>query len=156
MSDDNRPGERPPTPREFLAHLRHELRTPVNAILGYSEMLQEDAGDLPPVWREGLATLRHLGRQILDGINDLLGSSRAEAAGEDLRTVLDVARAGLVGPACQVVATCAALFGEAAVHGLGHLGNDLERIRTAGESLQALLDAAAAPPAPGRFSTTIC
>ncbi len=29
--------------REFLAYMRHELRTPINHIVGYSEMLQEEA-----------------------------------------------------------------------------------------------------------------
>ena len=29
----------------FLANMSHELRTPLNAILGYSEMLQEEAGE---------------------------------------------------------------------------------------------------------------
>jgi signal transduction histidine kinase len=33
------------TQRAFLAHLRHELRTPINAIVGYSEMLLGDAAD---------------------------------------------------------------------------------------------------------------
>ncbi|TFG65437.1 MAG: hypothetical protein E4H28_04190, partial [Gemmatimonadales bacterium] len=37
----------PPDPervkRAALGHVRHELRTPINAILGYSEMLLEDA-----------------------------------------------------------------------------------------------------------------
>jgi hypothetical protein len=28
---------------DFLAELRHELRTPFNAILGYSELILEDA-----------------------------------------------------------------------------------------------------------------
>jgi len=31
---------------DFLANMRHELRTPVNAIIGYSEMLLEDAKDI--------------------------------------------------------------------------------------------------------------
>jgi signal transduction histidine kinase len=31
--------------RAALAHLRHEVRTPLNHIIGYSEMLQEEAQD---------------------------------------------------------------------------------------------------------------
>jgi signal transduction histidine kinase len=29
----------------FVVHMRHELRTPVNAILGYSQLLLEEHGD---------------------------------------------------------------------------------------------------------------
>jgi signal transduction histidine kinase len=31
--------------RATLSHLRHELHTPLNHIIGYSEMLLEDAAD---------------------------------------------------------------------------------------------------------------
>ena len=34
-----------PVRETFIATKRHDLRTPINAILGYSEMLLEDAGD---------------------------------------------------------------------------------------------------------------
>ena len=34
-----------PLSREAASELRHELRTPVNHILGYAEMLREDATD---------------------------------------------------------------------------------------------------------------
>ena len=33
------------TKRAFLAYMRHELRTPINAIMGYSELLLDDAVD---------------------------------------------------------------------------------------------------------------
>ena len=33
-------------PDEYRRHLRHDLRTPINAIKGYGEMLREDAADL--------------------------------------------------------------------------------------------------------------
>lgn len=32
--------------RKATSHLRHELRTPINQIIGYSELLQEEAEDL--------------------------------------------------------------------------------------------------------------
>ncbi len=37
-----------PLGRETASELRHELRTPVNHILGYAEMLREDAADGSP------------------------------------------------------------------------------------------------------------
>uniref|UniRef100_UPI003F885D49 hybrid sensor histidine kinase/response regulator n=1 Tax=Methylobacterium sp. NMS12 TaxID=3079766 RepID=UPI003F885D49 len=65
---------------EFLANMSHELRTPLSAVIGYSEMLQEemeDAGqaDLLPDMRKIEANARHL----LGLINDVLDLSKIEA-----------------------------------------------------------------------------
>ena len=65
---------------EFLANMSHELRTPLSAVIGYSEMLQEemeDAGqaDLLPDVRKIEANARHL----LGLINDVLDLSKIEA-----------------------------------------------------------------------------
>jgi serine phosphatase RsbU (regulator of sigma subunit) len=66
----------------LLAHLRHELRTPINAIVGYSEMLLEDIEDIKTeVDREGifeLEQIRDSGRQLLSLVNTLLNSTQLE------------------------------------------------------------------------------
>src|SRR6476469_3526185 len=58
----------------FLLQMRHELRNPVNAILGYSQLLLEEAdGDaLSPRARSDVAHVEQAGRQLLLVINELL------------------------------------------------------------------------------------
>ena len=70
---------------EFLANMSHELRTPLNAILGYSEMLQEEAGDLGQ--DDMITDLRKIhaaGKHLLDLINDILDLSKIEAGKMEL------------------------------------------------------------------------
>jgi serine phosphatase RsbU (regulator of sigma subunit) len=66
----------------LLAHLRHELRTPINAIIGYSEMLLEDIEDIEiEVDRESifeLEQIRESGRQLLSLVNTLLNPTQLE------------------------------------------------------------------------------
>src|SRR5208283_4118826 len=60
--------------------MSHELRTPLNAIIGYSEMLQEEAGDLGS---QGLVPdlekIHAAGKHLLGLINDILDLSKVEA-----------------------------------------------------------------------------
>jgi adenylate cyclase len=66
--------------RDSFAHVRHELRTPINAILGYSEMLLEDAEDRgQDGFIPDLQKIRAAGQKLLALINDLLVLDRAEA-----------------------------------------------------------------------------
>ncbi|WP_244598531.1 adenylate/guanylate cyclase domain-containing protein [Rhizobium tubonense] len=56
--------------------LRHDLRTPMNAILGYSEMLIEDFADtLPARLLEDIAKVIHEGRNLLAQIDETLDRS---------------------------------------------------------------------------------
>jgi CheY-like chemotaxis protein/tRNA A-37 threonylcarbamoyl transferase component Bud32 len=62
---------------EAQAQLRHDLRTPLNHIIGYTEMLLEDvAGDASPERRERLEQALGAARQALELINAALGSAR--------------------------------------------------------------------------------
>ncbi|AFZ47723.1 response regulator receiver modulated serine phosphatase [Cyanobacterium stanieri PCC 7202] len=63
----------------IIANLRHDLRTPINAILGYSEMLLEDLGDLEPeaialnqIVIEKLSSIQKNGKEVLATINQML------------------------------------------------------------------------------------
>ncbi|MBF0099979.1 MAG: response regulator [Desulfobacterales bacterium] len=59
--------------RAKRAYMRHELRTPINAIIGYSEMLLEDTserGDEASDLRSDLEKICHTGRELLDLVND--------------------------------------------------------------------------------------
>lgn len=65
---------------EFLANMSHELRTPLTAIIGYSEMLEEDAaaqGDAQVA--SDLHRIHSAGRHLLLLVNDILDLAKIEA-----------------------------------------------------------------------------
>ena len=93
------------TKSDFLARLSHELRAPLNAILGFAQMLgrNEAAADINhPQHQHGLAQIRQAGWHLLDMINDVLDLSRMEAG--SLRLTLEpVALADLAQEAVAMV-----------------------------------------------------
>jgi len=62
---------------EFLANTSHEIRTPINGIIGFSNLLLKTA--LTPQQREYLRTISHSSQGLLTVINDILDFSRIEA-----------------------------------------------------------------------------
>lgn len=62
----------------FLANMSHEIRTPMNAILGYTQLMQRDAG-LSDVQHKYLEIINHSGTHLLSLINDILEMSKIEA-----------------------------------------------------------------------------
>src|SRR5262249_47463842 len=65
---------------DFLANMSHELRTPLNAIIGYSELLEEEAGDLDGGrLLPDLQKIATAAKHQLSLINDILDLSKVEA-----------------------------------------------------------------------------
>ncbi len=70
---------------EFLANMSHEFRTPLNAILGFAELLREKPKaevEKSKRWAENIISS---GRSLLNMINDLLDLAKAEAGKMELR-----------------------------------------------------------------------
>jgi signal transduction histidine kinase/ActR/RegA family two-component response regulator len=62
---------------ELLAQVSHEMRTPMNAVLGFSDILARSP--LKPEQAHYVEVLGHAGRQVFALINDLLDNARIES-----------------------------------------------------------------------------
>ncbi|WP_242344460.1 MASE1 domain-containing protein [Anaeromyxobacter terrae] len=69
---------------DFLARMSHDVRTPLNAILGRAWLLERDAGAGPRALGHA-AVIRRSGAHVLDLVQDLLELSRIEAGRLELR-----------------------------------------------------------------------
>jgi signal transduction histidine kinase len=71
---------------EFLAHMSHELRSPLNAIIGFTEVMTSGMfGPVKPArYREYVEDINASGVHLLAVINDLLDLSKAESGRMEL------------------------------------------------------------------------
>ena len=70
---------------DFLAKMSHELKNPLNAIIGYSEILIEDNDETNVQKSQDLDSIRSAGLRLLGLIDSLLELSRLEAGKAELR-----------------------------------------------------------------------
>lgn len=61
----------------FLSSMSHEMRTPLNAILGFSQLIEIDAKD--ELTKENVREIYHAGKHLLELIDDLLELSLIES-----------------------------------------------------------------------------
>ncbi|MBF0454123.1 MAG: PAS domain S-box protein [Magnetococcales bacterium] len=73
------------TKSEFLAHMSHDIRTPMNAILGMGEMLAESK--LDGIQKQQVQIINHAGEHLLALINDILDLSKIEADQLELESI---------------------------------------------------------------------
>jgi signal transduction histidine kinase len=70
----------------FVATISHELRTPINALLGYTQVLSEEIdGPVTAAQQRHLGRMRASGTHLLRLIEELLGFARVEAGQEAVR-----------------------------------------------------------------------
>jgi light-regulated signal transduction histidine kinase (bacteriophytochrome) len=108
--------------REALAELRHRLRTPLNHILGYSEMLLVDSGTLPSAAAAELQVIHQSGQEVLDALQQYLNPDRGVSVRE-----LDEFRSSIVEPLHRVARAAGAILES----GAAELITDVLRIANA-------------------------
>jgi DNA-binding response OmpR family regulator len=119
----------------LVANFRHELRSPLNAVIGYSEMLLEDVADAEELERlyPGLENIHVTANQLLSLVNEALHPDRTSIGAEELR-------AALRAPTEALIADCEALLAGGEVLGQAALIPDLKKICSASESFLSLIE----------------
>ena len=74
----------------FLSRVSHEFRTPLNAVLGFAQLIQADPS-AQPMHRQWAELIRQSGAQMLSLVNDVLDLSGADSGHITVKnTILDV------------------------------------------------------------------
>ncbi len=138
--------------RVDLARIRHDLRTPINHIIGYCEMLQEDEGT-PVVFHAELVKIHGGGRRLLTLINEYFSEANFQTRQHDLQQLCHELRT----PVNHIIGYGEMLRESAQDAGAEQVLPDLEKIIRAAHTWLALMerhllpkDSAAAEVSPPR------
>jgi len=64
---------------DFLANISHEMRTPLNSVAGFAELLLQEADLFPKRQRDFVQYIHDSGKLLLNIVNDLLDFTKIEA-----------------------------------------------------------------------------
>jgi signal transduction histidine kinase len=121
--------------------LKHQLRTPINHIIGYSEMLQEEAedrGEESCIFN--LQQIRAAGQHLLALVNDNLNSLTIESG----QAAMSRLRQQLRKPVNQIISNSETLQKHAESQDEAGSVHDLQKISAAARNLLAFTDQSAA------------
>ena len=127
-----------PSNTTLLSHLRHELRTPINVIIGYSEMLLEDleiANDKTNL--DKLKQIRESALEILSLIQNLLNDEQFEFYQSDLARLLAEQNLQIQFqiPTNLIIQCCQQILNTTTNH---NLASDIKKIKQAAQNLLAM------------------
>jgi signal transduction histidine kinase len=123
---------------ELLRDLRHELRTPINHIVGYAELLLEQAADAQlPELVPDLQRILLAGKQLLKPIAEHLDPARAQLTSADF----DQLSLELRTPLTTIIGYADLLADGAEYDVPAEFLSDVRRIRDAGSQLLTLVNA---------------
>lgn len=94
----------------FLANMSHDIRTPMNAVLGFATLISREADD-PAKVRDYASKINASGRHLLDLINDVLDISKIES-GKATLTLEELDLGDLLSAAESIIAPMAANKGQ--------------------------------------------
>jgi sigma-B regulation protein RsbU (phosphoserine phosphatase) len=132
-----------------LSRIRHDLRTPINHILGYCELLQEDDG-VPAAFQADLKKIHGGGQQLLALIKEYFDEATFEEKRRDLKRLCHELRT----PVNHIVGYAELLEEQAEDAGLAHLLPDLRKIADAGHTWLGLMEEYLIPPVQELSSTS--
>lgn len=127
-----------------LSRFRHELRNPVNHILGYAEILLEDER-VPPDFSADLRRIHAGGKQLLARINECFDDGRSALSAAELSQLQHDLRT----PVNHIRGYAEIIEEQAAERGLEGLIPDLRRIQSAARTWLALMEQQLLPVADG-------
>lgn len=130
----------------ILSHLRHELRTPINAIVGYSEIIIEEIEDigLEVEYLNELEQIRACGIELLNSIDAFLNPNQLPNNQLDLAKIIGnpELKIELEKPTQLVIGNCLQLIDSIEADFV----SDLEKINTAAKKLLTEINELATTP----------
>ena len=127
-----------PIPANLVGHIKHQLRTPINHIIGFSELLFEEAVDRSQdYFIPDLEKIRAAGARLLKLVDEELELAQLAAGMLDLNQVGHELRTALN----AIIGYSELLHEEAVDQGQHHFVPDLLKIRGAGACLLEMVNA---------------